>query len=284
MASLLVSILLTLGQAEPTPSAEPVRSASDVDRGDETVRMAHAAAARYRIVGESPQTPLTLQKSPILKWSNANDGSLFGSVELWTAAGRPAAVASFYRWYVDQEKVHAEFKSLSPGPLQATRDGETAWDASSSDIKFQLLKHDSSPSDSPQQRLRQMREIARRFSAAVHPPGAGNTSLRLLTQPLYRYEQAPAEVIDGALFAFAQGTDPEVLLLLEAQETPAGAVWNYAIARLNMYELSVMLDEKEVWRIERLPWSQASVGRGPYCVMKLEYHERPDDSHPAEKP
>ena len=40
--------------------------------------------------------------------------------------------------------------------------------------------------------------------------------LRLLPKPLYRYEPKAGPVIDGAVFAFVMGTDPESLLLIEA--------------------------------------------------------------------
>ena len=43
--------------------------------------------------------------------------------------------------------------------------------------------------------------------------------LRLLATPLYRYRDTSPEGSDGALFAFVQGTDPEVLLLVETATT-----------------------------------------------------------------
>ena len=33
--------------------------------------------------------------------------------------------------------------------------------------------------------------------------------MRLLAQPIYRYENTKGDLIDGALFAFVLGTDPE---------------------------------------------------------------------------
>ena len=51
--------------------------------------------------------------------------------------------------------------------------------------------------------------------------------LRLLTQPIYKYETADS---GGALFAFVEGTDPEVFLMIEARTVDAGSVWHYALA------------------------------------------------------
>ena len=61
--------------------------------------------------------------------------------------------------------------------------------------------------------------------------GSDREELRLLPQPVYRYESEDPEVQDGGVFAFVQGTDPEVLLLLEAVRTEGGLVWIYGFVR-----------------------------------------------------
>jgi hypothetical protein len=71
--------------------------------------------------------------------------------------------------------------------------------------------------------------------------------LRLLTTPIYRYGDPKSEVIDGALLAFAQGTDPELLLLLEARAAAERRQWHYAIARLTMWELEARFEGRAVW-------------------------------------
>lgn len=271
MASLLVCSVLAVGQAIPDQASEPTQPVNDIDRAEETVRRAQAEAERYKIVrDDAAKTVLELRDKPILKWSNPKDGALFGSVVLWTSEGRPQAVASIYRWYVDRKKSHAEFASLSPQALSATRGGESVW-TPPAEVQFRDLAGQAAPAESEARRLSQMKEIARRFSATLAPPEEGNTSLRLLTQPLYRYEKKPADVLDGALFAFVQGTDPELLLLIEAEKTSEGARWKYATARLNMFELRLELDGQEVWQVDRIRWPEATSGRGAYAVMELDY-------------
>ncbi len=56
-------------------------------------------------------------------------------------------------------------------------------------------------------------------------------------------------MIDGAVFAFANGTNPEVLLLLEAQRDPAtkAATWIYGFAQMTGAEVYASLDDHEVW-------------------------------------
>ena len=54
--------------------------------------------------------------------------------------------------------------------------------------------------------------------------------------------------MDGAIFAYANGTNPELLLLLEARrqgDSPPG--WWYAAARLGRAELILKLGPRDVW-------------------------------------
>jgi hypothetical protein len=53
-----------------------------------------------------------------------------------------------------------------------------------------------------------------------------------LSTPLYRYEKPPGDVLEGAVFAFVLGTDPELLLVLEARRDEGATVWQYALARM----------------------------------------------------
>ncbi|HEV3023159.1 MAG TPA: hypothetical protein VGX76_11860, partial [Pirellulales bacterium] len=102
------------------------------------------------------------------------------------------------------------------------------------------------------ERLQQMRKMASDFSAELtdrrESDEGKRIQLRLLPQPVYRSKGARTDVLDGAMFGFAQGTDPEILLVFEATSGPAGAdSWRYAVARLNTDTLVVRRDSKEVW-------------------------------------
>ena len=273
MSSLAFGVVLILmSGADPREQDRGTDPATDVERAEDTVLRARAEAAHYRIVrNDDPRVKIELRERPILKWSNPSEGALFGSVLLWTVDGRPEAVASIYRWYTGKKEFHAELKSLSTHPLSTTREKEPAWDTGESDIKFHVLAHDSPPADREGRRAQQMRDIARRFAAELVHPVKGRNALRLLPQPVYRYEKLPRDLLDGALFAFVQGTDPEVFLLIEAEKTDGAARWRYAASRMNMFELHLALDDKEVWSAAELTWNDVADRRGPYTIITLEY-------------
>jgi hypothetical protein len=77
--------------------------------------------------------------------------------------------------------------------------------------------------------------------------------MRLMTKPIYRYEDAAAGLEDGAIFSLANGTNPDVLLLIESRKTggTAAPTWHYGVARMGGAVLVVNLDNQQVWREEK---------------------------------
>jgi hypothetical protein len=55
------------------------------------------------------------------------------------------------------------------------------------------------------------------------------------------------------MFAFVMGTDPEVVLLLEAVEREGKAVWQYAVARATAYAVEASLGDEVVWSVQSGP-------------------------------
>jgi len=102
-----------------------------------------------------------------------------------------------------------------------------------------------------------MKALARDFSARMVDAEEQKFDLRLIAQPLMRYEPKSKEVIDGALFSFSLGTDPEVILLLEARTGPGRAAgdaprWQYAFARFHYVSLTASYKNQDVWHVEPL--------------------------------
>jgi hypothetical protein len=92
----------------------------------------------------------------------------------------------------------------------------------------------------------QMRELASRFDA--HQFWKERFELRLLPKPIYRYEDADHGIVDGAVYALVHGTNPEVLLLLEAHSNADGSAhWKVGFGSLAGARCVVRLDEKEFW-------------------------------------
>jgi hypothetical protein len=95
-----------------------------------------------------------------------------------------------------------------------------------------------------------MNEFARRFSAnGVYRNGEETVELRLMDRPLSRFSDPDHGLVDGAFYAFAGGTNPEVLLIVECrQEGSAKPAWFHGFARLGAGRLEARLGEKVVWQ------------------------------------
>ena len=66
------------------------------------------------------------------------------------------------------------------------------------------------PADSAAGRLRQMRALTREFTSRQTNRAGVDSAMRLLSQPLYRYEGTSGEPIDAGLFVFVHGGAPEM--------------------------------------------------------------------------
>ena len=208
---------------------------------------------------------------PVLRWSNpvrefVNDGVTF----LFLEGQRPRALATV--WVRGREAsltkgdVLHELISFSSEPLICRRDGEVIWSPKTAGLVDQLLTDAPRPASRASQRLVQMRELARRFGAANYNTDSPN-ELRLLSQPLYRYPQETADVLDGGLFAFTEGNDPEVFLLLEATATDNGKrhEWRYTLARSTVRRVVVHLDDRQVFAVDAF-WSTPQTLESPYVT------------------
>ena len=102
-----------------------------------------------------------------------------------------------------------------------------------------------------------MKSLASRFSSVLlqwRDDASDREKLRMLPQPVYRYESEDPDLIDGAMFFFVQGTDPETVLLLEAVRSQSGLQWQFAMARRSSGSLLGQYDGRTVWEVDRDHW------------------------------
>jgi hypothetical protein len=285
LSSLLIVLTLSAVAAEPAPAGE---SSQEAARRKEVALLAPAKARQMEVwVGEEAAEKATLHAEPLLRWSNPTAGSVYGEVFLWSRHGRPVAIASIYRWYHPLKDSTLEVVSVSPAPLRAKEGTALLWESKSAGLTFRPLPGAPDPAETAGARLGQMRAASRRFTAELVDKRGGDEvprQLRLLNQPVHRYSSSEEQVVDGALFALVETTDPEVWLLLEAakHKDSGRVIWQYAVARMNADAIKVRLDDKEVQSFSKIvePWRyrQATytlVGFKPESVKLEQPAERP---------
>jgi hypothetical protein len=248
----ILSLLLVLAGADPDDSL-----------AKKMLPIYVKEAAEYSIAVESaPNQALGLTKEPIFEWSNpVRSGLQQGVVFLWLRDGRPAALGCVFSQPATRfpgRRVMHEFHALDTEKLLVSRpDALNEWKPQAG-LQRKALLDAAAPAATPGARLVQMRRLAQEFTGHEFDREGKRWELRLLPAPLYRYPSARAGVVDGALFTLVSnaGTDPEVLLLIEAREEGGKMRWEYACGRFSDLNLYVRHKDKEVWESVR---SEANV-------------------------
>lgn len=240
---------------------EALSSATDAAATEENTRrcmeVAMGWAKEYWLTPlGKPQDQFRLVADPVFRHGvtgRVGDSGRFavGPVVLWvTPDGRPAAIADLFV-YLARPGVHGsfhEFHSLCDQPIVAQRKDKVrkvdqpGWD-------WKPVPKAPAVAESAAARLRQMRELGSRFHAhGIAYDGKGRWQYRMISRPIYRYEpKGNPSVLDGAILLFCEGTDPEILIGVEARKTDQGTQWFYAVASLSDFETRVQLDDAEVW-------------------------------------
>jgi hypothetical protein len=267
------SLTALLGGIGPVTADPPQDEKS---RAEEFALFAKREAAAYTIRLEGSDQPLKLQPEPVLKWSNPVVGSIYGDVFIWTDHGRPEAVASIYRFYTPPVHRANEFHSFALSPLSAERKRFVVWTPSQPGLELKPIPKATTPADSASVRLRQMRALAQEFTGQQRTREGVDRDMRLLAQPIYRYENTKGDLIDGGLFVFVVGTDPEVFLLIEARRPASGVPeWRFAATRMNNVNLRVNHRGHEIWSAPEIPWTQVYDSTQPYAVFGYDVESEP---------
>lgn len=188
--------------------------------------------------------------APILRYSDP--ARVYPAAGVWRLghSGRPPALVSLEYWTraeTDEPRIMFEFISFTDKKLELKADEQTAWRGDGGSASFAPIADAPQPATGENQRLGQLRALARRFSASEKHMGE-YYDLRLLPQPLDRYTDKEQGVTDAAIFVFAFGTNPELVMLIEN----AKGGWQFAAMRMSWAELVVKQDDREVARFEQL--------------------------------
>lgn len=238
--------------------------------GDEPAKPDLAKVMR-RMAGEiamkSPAGGASIERldEPVYRFDDPARKFSDGTVWLYGKSGRPAALVTFSLERARDGHLQwvEELTAISPGKFEAglpTTVGPRTWATDRVETPAKPLTPAPAPADDAVRRLRQMKEIARRFRAYEFWSGQGTDEhaqgeryeLRLLPQPIHRYSDPASGIVDGAIFLFSYGTNPEIALVVEARRDGKGAPsWSYSLGRIAAARLLVRLDDREVADWER---------------------------------
>ena len=196
---------------------------------------------------ESPEA-LKFKPRPLLRYSDQSrdgdqgtQGILDATVWRLGEAGRPTAVVALEIYHVQDGNplLNYECMSFSDQEFEMTSPRGPRWFPSAAALKMERLAGAPAPAESPKPRLVQLRQLSRRFTVQEELRGE-KIECRLLAQPIDRYDDKASGILDGAIFVFANGTNPEMGLVLECSERQ----WSYGVFRCTGARLLAQLDGK----------------------------------------
>ena len=232
-----------LAAADKPSSEERAASLAVLTKAMESITIASGA----------DHTQLEFNKSPVLRYSDPVSTTSFakisdGAVFVWTKNGYPEAVTAIHN--SNTGMLWCELLSLSQNPLNASRMGQPQWYPKKSGVAFQPVKDAPIPDTGAPQRLTQMREMLRSFSASVADRDSARQELRLLSKPAFRYSQPDRGIVDGAIFVFARSTNPEMLLVLEARDIDGKRRWLFSPARFTGRQAEMRYKDQPIFTHE----------------------------------
>jgi hypothetical protein len=272
---LLMAIIAGIALASKAQVADSNRPDEDpkarIRRATEHIKTIDMRAAGKEFASketEHAEGVVELIEQPLLIFGDP--ARLHENGTLW-AFGKPGRPVAFVELFQGRERTRwarAVTLTAQTNSVIMRTPGGTRWTPLKTQIEPAPIPASAAPAANQTVRLRQMKDLARRFTAhEFWDPDNSRFELRLLVQPVHRYSDASAGLHDGTALILAHGTNPEIVLLIEALgEKLEASRWHFSLARSSSAELHVELDGKEVWAQDRAP---GVVGRptDPYWMF-----------------
>lgn len=188
--------------------------------------------------------PMTLRKNPLLRygdetrdikdstlwvWMNGDVPSVFQKIEVNEWPGNPSWTWCFAN--ATSDAVRCEWRNIANGrtaqpvassPVpgkQKTEGNETTW-------KFTA------------------RQINRQFTATA---ALEKNVLRPMPHPLLEFSAEEENIPYGAVFAYATGTNPDFLLILQLEKTADTMLWTYRPIHMTSVHVTLNHNDIQVW-------------------------------------
>lgn len=254
----LTVVALLLGS---TDAADPPKADEKKDRPEKENEEYRRAAEKVIdgievevLVGEKWTAVKRIEK-PLLYYGDATRDNDRGSVWAWGEKGRPVALLELWQSVDERSVWYFAVCNTSGGKVRATRGGETWWRENESASELKDVPGAPAPAADAPQRQRQLKQLVGKFAGhEFWDPNNSRFELRRLERPLHAYRDENAGILDGALYTLANGTNPEIMLFVEARANPKDAskpVWQFTVGRLAHAELHLAYDGKEVFDAPR---------------------------------
>jgi hypothetical protein len=245
--------------------SEPGVSASDDQdeqpRARRLERM-RTLAEQTKVRFENGERAPELVGNPVFRYDDQPRRFIDATMWVWTDAGRPIAIEKIEAMRQDARPRWGYcFASLARETLSVEWANGRRFRSTAPGVEFRPLHDEPSVAQRTSERARQVRSLARGFSARIlTDAGAQNSeAMRLLATPIYEYTEPATDVLAGAVFGFTtSGTNPDLLVVLEARGEKDHLHWQFAPARVTAGGVTLSYRDQEVWEVPHVEPRAAS--------------------------
>jgi hypothetical protein len=247
--TLLSAPLARAQEGQPAEEKPAARAEQQKESAERLANMRHRAEGTHIfVVKDDDREEIEMRAEPVFRYADQPREIVDGTLWVWGEPGRPAALQKVEYFPPTPTNWTYCLASLSPGLVGAEWRGGRQWTATKPGVVLRQWDDGPEPSASKPGRLRQMKDVARRFAVRASEGTHRDEQLRLMPQPIHRYADAEQGLQDGAIFGFGSGTNPNCLLLVELRsDEESSPAWHYGFVGMSAESLRARLDEKEVW-------------------------------------
>lgn len=244
-------VLLCAGTSAATTSAQEAAEPQAPRELRETrMQLMRSRVAALKALGSGGDVR-SFGNEPAMRYNDTPRGVVDASVWILGAKGRPPAVLvlEFY----DNDTVMYEL-TANDEPPQSVKGSTWEWKPENSKFEWVKILLDASPGATARLRQSQLKLLIRDFAASEEFNGQ-TYQLRILPRPIYEYEDNEHGVLSGAVFVIANGTNAEILMLVEARAPngDAPAHWVAGFSRLATASLEVTYAKGDFWNSAQEP-------------------------------
>jgi hypothetical protein len=268
----------TTSSAVAQPPPEGARPKPEKEAAVSEEEMANRRAAEQlvntieiEIFSDDKWTKVKRIEKALLFFGDNTRGIARGSFWAWGDQGRPVATLELFQGGKNYERWFTDLCNTSGGKIRASRNGAPWWLENESAVVIKEIPQAPAPAAEAPQRQLQLKLLSQKFTGhEIWDPNDSRYELRRLERPLHTYRDEENGLLEGGLFILANGTNPEIVLLVEARTDPKNkskAVWQCLAGRSAYAELHLEYDRKEVFDAPRTDGSKAGPDQ-PY------FHDR----------
>jgi hypothetical protein len=210
-------------------------------------------AAEAKLILKNAQREPKLVPQPVFRYDDQPRRFIDATMWVWTDRGRPVAFEKVEAM-IHRDTGEAQwgycFTSVTEDQVAIRWNESHNYHSKEAGINFQPLEGAPEVFEKESQQKRQARDLAKGLSARVviDPKNNVTQEMRLLTTPVYEYTDEKTKEYAGAVFALStNGTNPDLLVLLEPREAGGKTKWHIAPARMTSGGVTLSFRDKKVW-------------------------------------